>query len=215
MPTIQRTKYPFENERNFVREVKCDAGGEFTCRLPDTAASLLGRTEVCGRSLKEVLQNFHEAIEEYKAINTTRRRVILYQVKMNAYVFEGEFCVLNRDDISFTAGVAVAVMADVYEEVKISGPKGCQYTYERKDSKLPRSIQKGTQRLAGGFYKQPFGALVEWSEERELFFCRLGLALERIAMELDKLSSPDKVLGMIAAGARLTGIHQLPLAATE
>lgn len=227
MPQVKTSKI-YVGGVMFVRKVRCNAAGVFHISLPADVAEFVGFAEVTGSSLREAETAFDAVIVRFTEARTETRRVILYEFKATCRVVEpdeellakfgsgeeeplgypdGAYCVrFARDDISFCDGTALALQCGVYVETVVTARDGSKrYRYKPEVSKY---IPPGLCRLQSGSrtgpYNSPLVNRLDWTEQRELFFAKLGLALEALICRLDQLTSdPGKLIELADKGASL------------
>lgn len=211
MPIINREE-TFFNGRKFHRIIKVNSAGQFSIGLPQEVAEREGKTCAAGMTRGQALAEYDAMLARYTESKTSTRRVILYSVEMTMSIVRGDKCVFDRSDVAFTnSECVIGIAAGNYIETKIITDKGTEYIYKRDENKgnFYRSSIYPVRHDAFGRMNnldRPHSCAMDWTQEREDFFCRIGLALEQIALELDKLNSPEAVIKMIAAG----GFKALP-----
>ena len=204
MAIISKEQIGFETG-SFLRVIKVNSEGTFSIELPEPVKRTVGFGVVEAESKDAALRMFGEALKKHRESRSTKRKVILFHIERTAYVWRNDKCVLNATGsgggrtVAFAKGVALAVAANVFEETRIEmeGDK-VRFNYDILPSTLPKSMQEGREIM-------PVAQLearnkIDWTEERETFFARLGLAIENIILELEKLDSPETVSALIEAG---------------
>ena len=176
------------NRKRFKRVVRCDADGSFSCDLPTDIALTLEKKRVTGSSFEECVKKWERSISEHMESCTVRTKVIAYQVS---------------DSDMFEQGIAVRVAAGVFEEVVTRGGNFCRIAYEAKKSSLHKEMDCGGKDLVRGIYSSRPPLVIDWTEEREAFFKRIGDALMRVQGELEKLHDPSRALEIIDGGKLL------------
>jgi hypothetical protein len=198
MATISSTKIYF-GKREFAFVIKCNSDGLFSAAVPPEINEMLGFSTVTGATKRDVEHAFDKALKDYAALNTTKRKVILYDIKSSAYICRDDRCLMNTTDIPFTNGAAIQIAACVFEEIAIEQPdKSVRYNYEPITSSIPKSVASNTRRELAEGNGRKANNQIEWTQAREDFFTRLGLAIENIILELQKLDSPETINEIIA-----------------
>jgi len=196
--------------------IRCNRDGLFRIKYPAEVVQLLGEPEeAVAKTMDEAEKEFGQRLWEYEQAGTSTRKVIIYRVEMKAAILhpDDDRPSLKRNDISFGRGLGVTVWADVFEEtcVKLAGDKA-RYSYDRVESELPISIRhSGNFRLGmGAGAKQD--ECMEWTPEREAFFCRVAEAMESLCLKLDEMTNAGAdTLAQIAdtwSGSLLPGPDQ-------
>jgi hypothetical protein len=183
--TIYFTGVPFK------KVIRCNRDGLFRIKYPSSVVKLLGEPEeAVAKTMAAAEKDFEQRLWEYKQAGTTTRKVIVYRVEMKVDIWRPDDDVeLKRDNISFAHGLGVTVWADVFEETRVQlASDKARYTYDRVESELPRSI-----RCSGSFgVRHQRGdqetECMEWTPEREAFFCRIAEAMEALCLKLDKMT---------------------------
>jgi hypothetical protein len=177
--------------RNFQRTTRVNKDGLFRIKLPPGVSDKLGcDVEVVAKTKDEVEKLWRKRLKEFEAASTETRKVILYDVGLNAFIMRGDRCALRADDISFAEGLVVAVWADVFEEHRVTSGDIVKYNYERVKSTLPSSIRSGGRRKTPAVGRtEPAEQLMVWTEEREAFFCRVAEVMETIALRLHEMTN--------------------------
>jgi len=143
----------------FVKKVKFSSrSGTFSIELPDTIKTILHKEEVCADTLEDVNNKFTNILKEYKETNTTKRKVITYEIYLNAFIMdkEEERCKL-RVKTGTSGGheneqeAGLGVSYEVCIELDFNGKK----SYTRED---------------GGYAYRVYNNIIDWSKERESFF---------------------------------------------
>lgn len=198
MPIVknQVTSFRQKDGKRFVMRVYCDSTGTFSIRLPPPVIDALSLIKVKHHLFDEAVRSFHECLKRYEHMQQTKRKVIVYKISSNNTIYRGDQVIHKSDDISFCAGVAVALAAGVYEETTTEKPDGRKaYAYHLVESSLPEGIQQLGRRLVG-----PQEHCMPWTQEREVFFGRIGHALETIGMQLTEAARDSDLFAQFANG---------------
>ncbi|KKN09196.1 hypothetical protein LCGC14_1048910 [marine sediment metagenome] len=184
----------------FLTVVKVSREGKFTMALPEFVAEVIGQDVVEAQTLLEVEQRFHAAVAASAKANTVVKKVILYEVGLQALVQDAEGKVLVDQKMSFIEGIGLSVWAEVVEERETTLPGGeKKYHYDRVGSSLrfPRPRYDTT---SGRHEKQ-----MDWTPEREAFFAHIGASMEQLILKLFEVcGTPQSLLDFIDAGHQLT-----------
>lgn len=206
MPRVSRVQSWFGGHE-FYRVINVNSSGQFSCELPQFAHASLGYTTVTGKTKEEVERGVKKAAEDYDSAVATHRKVIIYHIKRSAYVYHGagehKRCVLNLKEVPFTEGAALDFCVGIYDEVANNYPnREPHYEYNLLESSLPYSVQPDDRNDCLTRYSrgEKIGDAIEWTQEREDFFCKVGLALEHILLGLDVLADQDKTLELADKG---------------
>jgi hypothetical protein len=202
MPTVKTDTLRI-NGRDFRRVVKFNPNGGFTISLPEEWAAVLGCDNVRADRLAAVLALWNTANTDYTAAATVESKVILYRFHANAYVMDEQTgkCLLSKS-MSFVDGHAVEVCASVATEQKITLNGKTTFKYVLLDSTIPDPP---------GSKASPWRATpssnrstcLPWSEQREAFFARLVVAIQRIALDLHEIDTKPGALLKAADSGRL------------
>jgi hypothetical protein len=194
MPVNSKSEQFVFGEGKFRKVISCDSKGVFKITLPRTWHSVLGFKEVTGGTLKEAEKAFDAAHETMKSIQNTTRKVIIHKVD---------------NSVSFAKGAVIAVCASVFEETKSVSGDVERFIYEEVASAIPWSLKQDARNLVRNYGDQVLG--MEWTEERELFFVKLGEAVDKVRELLALLQ--DKNLAIEIADGRKPfniGVNLLP-----
>jgi len=200
-------------------QVRCNQDGIFRIKMPDRIRNEMGVNEVSGKTINDAMRSMTEKLDEFSALQTTERKVIIYNFQATAYITAPDpdpnaepddyICVLNRDDISFCEGMAMSLTAGVFIEYATARSDGkTSYRYEPIESSIPwclkdrRSIGR-----AGVSYEQP-DKMLDWTEKRELFFRRMGESFANLILGLDKLTDTNETLLSFADSGKKIGFDE-------
>ena len=167
----------------YHRVIKCDASGTFTCNLPPQIVTVLGIAEVQGISRSEVLKKVTEIFDRYRSSRLTEEKVILYEVKYHAYIYNGDRCVFRSEqgvnELSFCHGTGISVAAAVCTERCTTEANGNKtYEYDEIKSSLPCGMSCGFNVRVHGYRTGRKDNLLPWTQERENFFAKIGNGLD-------------------------------------
>jgi hypothetical protein len=189
MGVIQTEKIYFDGVE-FVKKTRCNADGKFRIKYPAAVVQLLGDPKEAVADTKRAAERaFEGRLDEFKQAKTSRRKVILYEVKLNCRVSRDGRIVLGRNDIHFTTGYAISVWAGVFDEERVRRAGGDIYHYHRVDSAISGGMASGSPGFGLRALNDPKENLVVWTEEREAFFCRVAEVMETLALRLDEMTS--------------------------
>ena len=153
----------------------------------------------------DVLNRYQEALVEYEKTTSVTRKLIVYQFKCKAYIWHPtEERVIYKSsqggsEISFCDGTAVGIAATVVEETEFTQSTGKpHYSYKVVASSLP----KGMQKLWTPVHGERVRVFMDWTQEREDFFARIGRGIEAVILQLATLDNP-KDAAMIADTGKL------------
>lgn len=218
MPKVKTETRGFEGRMERF-DYHVNAAGEFSCKLPLSVSELLGYGVVKAESLAKCEDKMLEALRAYADAGTTKRKVILYGFKCSAYVWRDERpgkdgpglvfsnksstqCGPEVNEVSFAHGTALDLWALVAEETKVvTGPR-TTYSYKEISSSIPKGLRCTA--YDGGFshLTKPHESALDWTEEREAFFSKMGFALEGLIMGLAGfLHEPEAVDRAVALTA--------------
>lgn len=173
----------------------------FYIKLPQVVTDSLGIADVRGDNQVDVMENFNQAIERFKKLETEVNRVILYNIEVEPLP-EGH---PNRKEYhhSSNQNLQVRVWAGTYEEtVCIAGDGTHRYSYEYIESDLiypgqdyfdPSRRSRGTR----------FESQLPWTEQNEDFFKWVLVHMLELVNALADLYEPDKLIETISAGRLL------------
>jgi hypothetical protein len=189
MGVIQTEKIYFDG-LEFLKKTRCNADGKFRIKYPAAVARLLGDpTEAVADTKRGADSAFQERLYEFEQARSSTRKVILYEVKLNSSIARDGILALSRKDIHFTNGYAISVWAGVFEEERVRRDGGDIYHYERVDCSIPNGMVSGLPNFGLRALNDPKENLVEWTEEREAFFCRVAEVMETLALRLNEMTS--------------------------
>ena len=197
---VVRTRTLRFNGREYRQVTRVNRDGLFRIKYPEELVKLLGEPdEAVATTQKEVDQIWGARAKEFTEAQTTRRKVIVYRVQIMARLWTEEK-LLDRDDISFGHGLGVLLWADVFEEIEVKLAMGSRYTYERiRDNNLPSSVRHpGKFDLQLGSLGKKESNVMEWTEEREEFFCKVGELMEGLAIKLDDMTKDPELFAVFA-----------------
>lgn len=192
MPTV-KTFTSYFNGQPFKQVFKVDGSGTFSSTLAPGMFDVLGYGSVISDTLEGCESAVKEAHKAYQEASTQRSKVILYQIKLNAYIWRDDRCVLNQTHMGFYPGVAVSVVAGVFTERKVASGDHVRYFYDLEESHLPKSILCGAKDLARPGERHPAKNRLDWTPELEELFCRVGLGLEAVILQLEQFDRADNL----------------------
>lgn len=200
MPTISKEKIPFKNKAgetvDFVRELKVTSYGTFSVDLPPDAVEVLNVKTAYGQSRAECLKNFNGFMADYASRSSIRKRIIAYKVNLDGEIERDGAPALSKwadyhDHYSKVEGLGLAIRVGVFDEVAVDQPnehrKGKMttvYRYEAVPSKLPKSVALTELAHRGDRETREWETKMPWSQEREDFWVRVSLGLERLILDL-------------------------------
>lgn len=174
----------------------------FYIKLPQVVADALGVADVRGDNQVDVMENFNEAIERFKKLETEVNEVILYSFDVEPKL---------GDQSKYRSAYKTQVWAGAFKEtVAIAGDGQRRYSYEvaendpldfpgAKYHSPSRSRQDGSR----------YDCQVPWTERNEQFFIWVRDRMGELVLALAGLSEPDKLVETISAG------RLLPLGETQ
>lgn len=200
MPKVKQETINFEG-KPFVAIYSVDGRGLFTVHLPEVVREVLNCTCVTDNTLADCQREFRKALERYWEAQTSTERVILYQVKATAHIWNDERVVYSEKDISFTEGMAISVAAQVFDERAIKSADGSiQYRYDKvEDCKLNKRAVTYGARFDKWPRERPENRL-PYTPEREEFFCKISRGLEAVILQLDQLQDTEKAQAIADSG---------------
>jgi hypothetical protein len=170
---VMRRERIFIAKELFVLVVKYSAKNQkFTIEFPAAVAEAMHVTVARGSSEKEARDYFNKICKEYETEKTKHRKVIAYKIDINAHICEDEGdeyrVIFDRKDIHFSdCDSALGMGYEVLQESTI------------KDNVSYR-------RLSGSrFDLKSDWTVIDWTEERELFFKKTIGSLENLIMMID------------------------------
>lgn len=158
-------------------------------------ADSLGYTEVKGKTLKECEDRFNKASKDFRERATAVTKVILYNLSANANVYRDETVIFKSSlgSIFDPDRLSFSIAAAVFMESKTVMPGGkTTFDYKEEKSNIPKSMRaRDLLRTRGEISK----CRLDWTQQREEFFCMVGIGLENLIMKLVQgLEDPEKVL---------------------
>lgn len=228
MPVV-KTQMAYFAGKPFKKVYSVDAKtGQFYMKLPGELVRLLNISDrVTADKLNELDRQWEALVRQYTSLQTTARKVIIYQYGATASIYEKSSkpaepidpedepnehpsawapTIFERDDISFVDGEALSLAVAVFTEhtVHLLDDKQ-RYRYEFCRSSIPYGAY--ARELTSRFNPTDAdhdSSLIEWTPEREAFFASLVLALEGLIMKLHDLTS-NKTKLLAAANRGATG----------
>lgn len=161
--------------------------------------------EIRGDTLTEVNKKFKQMLEDYKQSKTIVRKVILYKVAANAYIWDevAKRCMYNNSEISFCAGTSLAVWAAVYNEHEITKPDGTiVYEYKEAASGIPSAPRSESCKPTWGKKAE---YLLPWTEQREAFFTFIIKSMQTLILRLSEVTKDNDALLNFVDSGRLLG----------
>lgn len=191
----------------WTRIIRVDSEGTFSSNLPEVVAQTLGYKEVEGKTKAEVEGKVEDALRLHKESTSEKRKVILFKVEAKYCVMEDRnglrLCVDKSGGDFFSddrQGVSLALSVGVFEETARVTGKGRLYEYDLVESSLDRELAP-RDFIPRGWMREPKTNLLPWTQELEDFFFRTAKAVTVLAQALRGLSTPEKVLALVAQSA--------------
>jgi len=185
----------------FIKIIYVDKeSGEFIIPYPTEVVTAMNCVKeatdkdlnLCERKFKKMLNDFIESKE-------SKRKVILYQ-------FLYEDGTSRHDNIAFSDGLVVSLMANVFEETDTTRPNGTHsFSYETVQNDLDWSLKRSSH----GTRMAPFDGkkaedMIPWSEENEAFFNTFAKAMLSLIKKMNHMTKkPENLLAMIALKTNL------------
>jgi len=215
MPVV-KTETILIDGQEFKLQVRVNADGKFRIKVPGMFREKIGCSkEVVESTMDKAMKAFEKLGKQYRAAQTTTRKVILYKCGMQARIIgaDGE-CKLDVDDSGchFTPGVVLAVAAVVAEESTTYRGEGLRSykSYKGLESSIPESLSEKLR-------SDDDPEVLEWTPEREEFFRQIGLAMEDLILRLNSVFGDTKKLLKFIDDGALTDkiVGGLPLPGKE
>jgi len=165
----------------------------FSIILPEWTHEYLGYDTVYGETLDRVDTAFAVAMREYDELARYKKRVIVYDFKANAFIWNEDKtrCIFRKEEISFSKGTGLSFWYNVLDERQAPGEKHKKYY------------------LLDGRYAQADWhdslKVIEWTKDRENFCKALETGLEQMIMNAWEFfnQEPDKIAQLIDSGLKL------------
>lgn len=168
----------------------------FYIKLPQVVADALGTADVRGDNQVDVMENFNEAIDRFKKLDTEVNEVILYSFDVEPK---------PGDQSKYRSAYRTMVWAGAFKEtVAVAGDGHRRYSYEAaEDDPLD---------FPGGEYHSPsrsrqdgrrYDCQVPRTERNEQFFIWVRDRMDDLVLALASLKKPDKLIDTISAGRLL------------
>lgn len=218
MSTVKSEKIRFEG-KEFVKRVRFSSrSGLFSITLPRQIQERMNVGEVSSDTMKGVQAEFKKTVDMYKAAQTTERKVIVYKVEVNAWVWrlpdgapagsddDDASVVFQANDISFADGCGLTIFAEVMVERTLRTADGEEsLSYEEVDEHtLPKSLGLGNNRIADRFGTTEDVRVIDWTPEREAWFRDVGLRLEDMVVNVCRtLGDTERALQLMDSGRML------------
>ena len=188
----------------FSAEVKIDARGTFSIKLPTAVGKALDIGSVTGKTIVEVERQFRVKLNEHEAIQTVSRKVIYFAIAMHSRIYvldeDGDDAMmLDKDDFS-TEGTGFVFKASVLIETEIKRA-GAESRFQYKkvvEQSIPCGFHPDNRSLGYGRID-----VFEWSWRREQYVTNLCKSMEAMLMRMDKLmDDPERLVQIIDEGFR-------------
>ena len=219
MAVVKSTKTFFEGAPFVARIRFSSRSGSFAITLPKAIQRSMDIDEVSSDTLGGVNAEYKRVLKEYRDSKTTERKVIVYKVEANAWVYRRSDGVSGRPhddddanvlfqvrDISFGDGCGLTLFAEVMIERTLQSGDKSYVSYEGvKDTALPESLSKGDGRVADQHGKTGDEVhVIDWTPERKKWFAHIGRQLEDMVMNVCKtLGDEDTALELMDSGRLL------------
>ncbi len=180
MAVISKVSCPFVGDPKFVKKISVDSSGQFKCTLPNPVYAAFGKSYVVGNSLAAAEKEYNVIVDKFHTSATTTRKII-------AWDFNGDW------DHSFRKGITLNLAAQVFIETTITAGDSKLVTYETdRPNDLPGELSNGAHDIVG-YSRTPTG-IMEWTPEREAFFCRLANSMLAVVKVIQQLKDPAKAI---------------------
>jgi hypothetical protein len=188
-----------------------NAGGQFSCKLPEYVSKTLGYDTVKANTLAECEKKVNQALKDNSEAGTERRKVVLYGFACHMHIWKDGKLVFSNGHtgcqagprtktIPFADGCAVQLWASAATEVKITVASKTSYSYEFLSSTIPSGASPNNHGHDFHHNDRIFPELLPWTQEREDFFARMVRGLEAVAVQLAQLSNPVAALQIADTG---------------
>lgn len=184
--TVTRNKRPLGNKisetsthfakRDFRKRVHVDSDGYFQIPIPTFARDVLGFDRVGGNTKDEAEREFKHAEEQYIETTTDRQKVIVYEVNINAVVWDEDQqrVTFREKEIHFADGTGICLDYGVmYRHIRKDLDGDSAITYHKKDGAYVMSHS----------YTHDV-KWMPWSAEAEEFFRQCEKQLEKLAVNI-------------------------------
>jgi hypothetical protein len=170
----------------------------------------------------ELLDRLNALAKNVKESSTTKRKVILYDIKIDCTVegppelrddydperFKGydKVVILGPERSWDHRGMSIDISAAVFIESQVSQLDGStKYSYDSadvpRDERLPDGLHSS--HLGGTWNaKEPAKNLLDWTQERHDFFVRIYEAMGQLAWQLHNLAKPGNIDKAIESGMK-------------
>jgi hypothetical protein len=192
------------NGQRIKKVVRVNKDGLFKIAYPSEVVELLGDpNDAVAKTKDEAERKWENRLKEFAEAMTETRKVIVYRILIQSIIQGGDTS-LRREDISFGHGIGVLLWADVFEETHVINTDGTgRYNYKRiKDTTLPSSVRNGGRfpPRVGETGKRE-SRIMDWTPEREEFFCHVANLLERLSIKLAAISKDNNAFAALAQEA--------------
>ena len=202
MPRVNTNKFGFEGE-SYTRVTNVDAKGKFSIKLLPQLAEALGYGLVEADTKAAVEKKWSDAHQAYTECKTTTRKVIAYAFEASGEFEDEDGEEHDFHEITFSEGFSVSAWAAVCIESATVRADHTRYKYEILESSLPEGMGPNND-LVGGYGKKA-RFTVDWTPEREAFFCMIGKAMMDLMLKLKSIEKPKALLERIDSGLLLEG----------
>lgn len=221
MAVVKSEKTIFEGA-NFVVRIRFSArSGLFSITLPEAVNQGMGVKEITSDTLNGVQAEYKKTLKEYRNSKTTERKVIVYQVEGNAWVYrrsddspgrvhsdddadDDATVLFQANDISFGDGCGLMIYAEVMIERTRKSQDESYVSYkEVEDTTIPRSLSKSDGRTADEFGTTDGIQVIDWTPEREKWFSDIGCRLEDMVMNVYQTLKDEKTALQLMDSGRM------------
>lgn len=181
----------------------------FECELPPVIQAVLDQKKVDAATFDDCVKAFEAAIRQAESAGTTTRKVIVYEVLIEASFTQGEkYVKLPRDSKhswrdTGNHGHTLAMAVGVFTETVVKLEDHVRYSYEWEDEQpfersiYPQSVYRSQMR------ERPSG-IMDWTQEREEWFVAIVRRFEALLLKLDAaFNDPQKVIAAIDTNVKL------------
>lgn len=225
MAVVRTDTYGYK-EGEFKRQIRILKDGLFRIKLPPWTKNILSYEEVYADTQKEAIRKYNQAMKEYEKSQTEKKKVILYEIKYNAYIWgdaihredlkdkedfdpNKRVVILNENKIHFTSGIGLTVSAGVYIErkIKIEGKNKYTYKYDRVKGEESLTYTYQQDDLTPSFGDEARNK-IDWTPERHAFFEMLHKAMANLIWKIHHFEDQTKLVEFIDSGIKLKLINE-------
>lgn len=189
MPVISKSNVGFQGGY-FLRVMKVDSKGNFSCNLPGPVAQHLGIEDAIGNTKDACEKEYKRIVTEYENATKKERTVIIFDYRSHD----------TGSRMGRSGGVEIDLKADVCIEREITDAAGkTRWSYEKISKKEWPDELRGVH-IWGGAKDKREEDLVEYTPQTLAFFQDVAEGMNKLAALLGELVSTPATLEAYKSG---------------